>query len=62
MNDDTQSEDIQFSCAACHISVDESAKDTLTACRLCGKLHCSDCVDEFGRCVACRDEKEREGS
>jgi hypothetical protein len=55
MNDDAQSEDVQFSCTACHIEVDEAAGDSLTACRLCGKLHCSDCVDEFGRCVACSD-------
>jgi hypothetical protein len=29
----------------------------MTECRLCGRLHCSDCVDEYGRCVECADKK-----
>jgi hypothetical protein len=62
MNDDTQSGDVQFSCAACHIKVDQETKDSLTACRLCGKLHCSDCVDEFGNCVDCRYKAKTEKS
>jgi hypothetical protein len=53
-------EDVEFSCTACHITVDEAEKDTLTACRLCGKLHCSNCVDEYGRCVACSEKAASE--
>ncbi len=50
MNDDAK-----FSCTACHIEP-EGGDTAMTACRLCGHLHCSDCVDEHGRCVACADE------
>jgi hypothetical protein len=49
------SDDAQFSCTACHIHSD---KDVMTACRLCGRLHCSDCVDEHGRCVECSSEEK----
>ena len=52
MNDDAQ-----FSCTSCHIT-DE--KDVMTACSLCGRLHCSSCVDEFGRCVECNNEEKKE--
>jgi hypothetical protein len=58
MNDKVQTDDVHFSCTACHISVDEDAKESLTACRLCGKLHCESCVDEYGRCVTCGDAAE----
>ena len=50
------SEDVQFECTACHITHDDE-KNVMTACRLCGRLHCSDCVDEYGRCVACVEDK-----
>ena len=46
-------EDVQFECTACHIAHDDG-ETAMTACRLCGKLHCPDCVDEYGRCVACK--------
>jgi hypothetical protein len=45
-------EDAQFVCEACHLDFSEK-KDVMTNCRMCGRLHCSDCVDEFGRCVEC---------
>ncbi len=51
------SEDVQFSCTACHIVADENTKPTMTACNLCGRIHCQDCVDEHGRCVECRDKE-----
>jgi hypothetical protein len=51
-------EDAKFSCTACHLTVEEGAENTMTACRLCGRMHCSDCVDEFGRCVACAEKAE----
>lgn len=50
------SDDVQFVCSACSIDYQEDKEKVMTACRLCGKLHCSDCVDEFGRCVTCKDE------
>lgn len=53
-------EDAKFSCTACHITVEKGAENTMTACRLCGRIHCSDCVDEFGRCVACAEKAESE--
>ncbi len=48
------SEDVQFSCTACHI---HDEKEVMTACNLCGRLHCTRCVDEHGRCVDCQDEE-----
>jgi Prokaryotic RING finger family 2 len=53
MSQDNQ-QDAQFECTACHIKhTKEDAENAMTACRLCGRLHCQDCVDEYGRCVAC---------
>ena len=50
------SEDIQFECTACHLEGNkDDGENVLTACRLCGRLHCPDCVDEYGRCVACAE-------
>jgi hypothetical protein len=43
-------EDAQFVCEACRIDYSEK-KDVMTNCRMCGRLHCSDCIEEFGRCV-----------
>jgi hypothetical protein len=56
----SMTEDVQFSCTACHIPLDRDQKDTMTACRLCGRLHCTSCVDEFGRCVECQTEEKPE--
>lgn len=46
-------EDVQFECTACHKDFHAKPGEAMTECRLCGKIHCADCVDEFGRCVAC---------
>lgn len=46
-------EDVQFECQACHIDFSENKDAVMTNCRMCGRLHCSDCIDEFGRCVEC---------
>ncbi len=53
MNDDAQ-----FSCTACHITPSEDEGKVMTSCRKCGKMHCPDCLDEFGRCVACKVKEE----
>jgi hypothetical protein len=50
------SEDTQFECTACHIKHEDHGENVMTACRLCGRLHCQDCVDEYGRCVACAEK------
>jgi hypothetical protein len=55
------SEDTKFVCTACHIELTGEGENVMTACRLCGRLHCQDCVDEYGRCVACA-EKESSGT
>jgi hypothetical protein len=47
------SEDAQFVCEACKIDYSEKKDTVMTNCRMCGRLHCSDCIDEFGRCVEC---------
>jgi len=54
------SDDAKFVCSACHIEQPDDGEHVMTACRLCGRLHCKDCVDEYGRCVACA-EKESAG-
>ena len=46
------SEDVQFVCGACRIDY-SGKKDVMTNCRMCGRLHCTDCIDEFGNCVEC---------
>jgi hypothetical protein len=43
-------------CTVCHIQQKDDGENIMTACRLCGRLHCPDCVDEYGRCVACADK------
>lgn len=55
----SESEDVQFECTACHKHLD-SHSGVMTACRLCGRLHCTECVDEYGRCVECATKKSPE--
>jgi hypothetical protein len=45
--------DPEFVCAACDKSHEYHAGDVMTECRVCARLHCSECVDEFGRCIEC---------
>ena len=45
-------EDVQFVCSACEKTY-EGDQDAMTECRVCKRIHCKDCVDEFGRCVEC---------
>jgi len=54
------SDDTQFECTACHIKQEPDGENVMTACRLCGRLHCHDCVDEYGRCVACSEKASAE--
>ncbi len=54
------SDDAQFCCTACNISPSKDADNVMTSCRKCGKMHCSDCLDEFGRCVACNVDQTTE--
>lgn len=49
----SESEDAKFTCSACHIEQPEEGPNIMTACRACGRIHCKDCIDEFGRCVEC---------
>lgn len=51
-------DDVQFVCSACEKDY-EGDHDVMTECRVCHRIHCKDCVDEFGRCVECAD-KEKE--
>lgn len=50
-------DDAQFVCTACDIDYSGDTDKVMTSCRLCGKLHCSDCVDEHGRCVDCTENE-----
>jgi hypothetical protein len=49
-------DDVQFVCAACEKNY-EGDKNVMTECRVCHRIHCSDCVDENGRCVECADKE-----
>ena len=49
-------EDVQFVCAACEESYEGDKEHVLTECRVCQRTHCTECVDEFGKCVACASE------
>ena len=51
-------EDVKFVCAACEKDY-TGDKDALTECRVCGRLHCTDCIDEYGRCVECKDKEDQ---
>jgi hypothetical protein len=53
----SEPEDVQFECTACHKDCKMGTDTALTECRLCGRLHCTDCVDEYGRCVECSGKK-----
>jgi hypothetical protein len=44
-----------FVCTACSKDVHQcGTEDVMTECRVCHRVHCKDCVDEFGRCVDCQ--------
>jgi hypothetical protein len=53
-------EDVQFECHACHKDCKGDAEGVMTECRLGGRQLCSDCVDEYGRCVECSTKKPAE--
>jgi hypothetical protein len=44
-----------FVCSVCQKEFKGDAKDTMTECRVCHRIHCKDCVDEFGNCVECKE-------
>jgi hypothetical protein len=43
-----------FVCSACEKEVEGEAQGVMTECRVCHRIHCKDCVDEFGQCVECQ--------
>ena len=45
--------DPQFVCAACDADYEGETENVMTECRVCHRLHCDECVDEFGHCVEC---------
>ena len=49
-------EDVKFFCSACGED-HEREEGVLTECNLCKRIHCNECVDEFGKCVACSSEE-----
>ncbi len=49
--------DPQFVCAACDESYEGDTEHVMTECRVCNRIHCGECVDEFGHCVECTDKK-----
>lgn len=53
-------DDVQFVCAACETSYQGDTSNVMTECRVCRRLHCNDCVDEYGRCVECAGKESAE--
>ena len=49
-------ENIQFVCEACGNDYEGDTSKVMTECRVCRRLHCSNCVDEYGRCIKCVKE------
>ena len=50
-------EDVEFVCSACEKGYEGETENVMTECRLCHRIHCKDCVDEFGRCIECADKE-----
>ena len=51
------SKNIQFVCGACGNDVEGDISNVATQCKVCERLQCTDCVDEYGRCIKCSEEK-----
>lgn len=51
-------DDPQFVCAACNREFEGDRDNVMTECRVCKRIHCKDCVDEFGRCVECAEAEK----
>ncbi len=51
----TNDQDVQFVCIACEEDFEGDTSGVMTECRVCKRIHCKDCVDEFGRCVECTE-------
>jgi hypothetical protein len=49
----SEEQDVEFVCAACDKSYTGDESGVVTECRVCHRIHCNQCVDEFGRCVEC---------
>ena len=50
-------DDVQFVCTACETDYEGNRENVMTECRVCHRIHCHDCVDEFGRCVECASKE-----
>jgi hypothetical protein len=46
-----------FVCAACSKEFEGDVTNVMTECKVCKRLHCGECVDEFGRCTECAETK-----
>jgi hypothetical protein len=45
----------EFQCVACGAEYDRSS--AVQECRMCHRTHCTECIDEQGICVPCKDVK-----
>lgn len=53
-------DDPKFVCSACEKDFSSDTSKVMTECRVCRRIHCKDCVDEFGRCIECRKTEKGE--
>jgi hypothetical protein len=49
-----------FVCTVCEKEYQGAAENVMTECRVCHRIHCKDCVDEFGQCVECQKAEPEE--
>jgi hypothetical protein len=52
--------DPEFVCTVCDKNLQGEEHNVMTECRVCHRIHCKDCVDEFGRCVECQKAEPAE--
>lgn len=49
-----------FTCPACGKEYEGDMNIQGAECRICHRQHCSECIDQYSRCVPCAD-KEKAG-
>lgn len=49
-------ENTLIDCKVCESLTSEIAEYSTKVCRLCGELHCDECLNEAGYCTPCSEE------
>ncbi|MGO9689167.1 MAG: hypothetical protein ACLP2X_11565 [Syntrophobacteraceae bacterium] len=51
-------EGLLLECKVCETLAPELKEYTAKTCRLCGALHCNECLNEAGYCTPCSEKME----